>query len=354
MVASSDFDTPATAPDNGAPQRFDKDSAPDAAGLQSYGTLYGSSPAMRDLYEQIERVAATDATVLIVGESGTGKELIARTIHQRSARRQGPFVAVNCGAIPDNLIEAELFGHERGSFTGAVQGRAGYFEHANGGTLFLDEVTEMMPVRQVKLLRALETGTFYRVGGTELLHSDVRVVAATNRDPLAAVKENGLREDLMYRLAVFPLRAPPLREREDDRELLAQHFLAELNAQEGANKAFSKRARETLRTYSWPGNVRELKNSVYRAFILAEKTVEIEHPRLAARAKKAVTQGDAMSVWVGTPLAEAQRQIILGTLKYCGGDKRRAAKALGVSLKTLYNRLGAYEDEGDSPTIGEA
>jgi DNA-binding NtrC family response regulator len=353
MVASSDFDTPATTPNNGAAQRFDKDLARDAAGLESYGVLYGSSPAMLDLYEQIERVAATDATVLIVGESGTGKELIARTVHQRSARREAPFVAVNCGAIPDNLIEAELFGHERGSFTGAVQGRAGYFEHANGGTLFLDEITEMMPVRQVKLLRALETGTFYRVGGTELLHSDVRVVAATNRDPLAAVKENGLREDLMYRLAVFPLRAPPLREREGDRELLAQHFLAELNAQEGTNKSFSKRARETLRTYSWPGNVRELKNSVYRAFILAEKTVEIEHPRLAARSKKAVTQGDAMSVWVGTPLAEAQRQIILGTLKYCGGDKRRAAKVLGVSLKTLYNRLGAYEDEDDAP-IGEA
>jgi DNA-binding NtrC family response regulator len=354
MAASSDLDTPAAAPDNGAAPRLDMGLARDAAGLESYGMLYGSSPAMLELYAQIERVAATDATVLIVGESGTGKELIARMIHERSARRDGPFVAVNCGAIPDNLIEAELFGHERGSFTGAVQGRAGYFENAHGGTLFLDEITEMMPVRQVKLLRALETGTFYRVGGNELLHSDVRVIAATNRDPLSAVKENGLREDLMYRLAVFPLRAPPLREREGDRELLAQHFLTELNAQEGTNKAFSKRARETLRTYSWPGNVRELKNSVYRAFILAEKTVEIEHPRLAARSKKAVTQGDAMSIWVGTPLAEAQRQIILGTLKYCGGDKRRAAKALGVSLKTLYNRLGAYEGEdGEAAPTGE-
>jgi DNA-binding NtrC family response regulator len=355
MAASSDFDTPAVAQDNSATRQLDKGPSRDAAGLECYGMLYGSSPAMLELYEQIERVAATEATVLIVGESGTGKELIARTIHERSARREGPFVAVNCGAIPDNLIEAELFGHERGSFTGAVQGRAGYFEDANGGTLFLDEITEMMPVRQVKLLRAIETSTFYRVGGNELLSSDVRVIAATNRDPLAAVKENGLREDLMYRLAVFPLRAPPLREREGDRELLAQHFLAELNAQEGTTKTFSKRARETLRTYSWPGNVRELKNSVYRAFILAEKTVEIEHPRLAARSKKAVTQGDAMSVWVGTPLAEAQRQIILGTLKYCGGDKRRAAKALGVSLKTLYNRLGAYEgEEDDEVPAGEA
>ena len=177
---------------------------------------------------------------------------------------------------------------------------------------------------------------------SELIQSDVRVIAATNRDPAIAVKENGLREDLMYRLAVFPLRAPPLREREGDRELLAQHFLAALNAQESTSKSFSKRSIETLRTWSWPGNVRELKNAIYRAFILAEKSVELPHPHLASRVKKAVTQGDAMSVWIGTPLADAQKQIILGTLKYCGGDKRRAAKALGVSLKTLYNRLSTY------------
>jgi DNA-binding NtrC family response regulator len=324
-------------------------------GLKSFGLLYGSSDAMLDLYEQIERVAATDATALIVGESGTGKELIARTIHDASHRKQGPFVAVNCGAIPDNLIEAELFGHEKGSFTGAVQGRIGYFEHAHGGTLFLDEVTEMSPVRQVKLLRALETGTFYRVGGNELISANVRVIAATNRDPATAVKENGLREDLMYRLAVFPLRAPPLRERDGDRELLAQYFLAELNAQENTNKTFSKRALDTLRTYSWPGNVRELKNAVYRAFILAEKTVEIQHPHLASRVKKPVLQGEAMSIWVGTPLADAQKQIILATLKHCGGDKRRASQTLGISLKTLYNRLGAYEAQAcaDSPESNE-
>ncbi len=318
---------------------------PRAAALQSYGLLYGSSPAMQELYEQIERVASTDATALIIGESGTGKELIARTIHEQSTRKDAPFIAVNCGAIPDELIEAELFGHEKGSFTGAIQGRVGYFEHANGGTLFLDEVTEMTPVRQVKLLRALETGTFYRVGSSEASYSDVRVIAATNRDPVTAVKENGLREDLMYRLAVFPLRAPPLRERDGDRELLAQHFLNELNERENTQKVFSKRALETVRSWSWPGNVRELKNAVYRAFILAEKVVEIPHPHLVSRVKKPVTQGDAMSVWIGTPLADAQKQIILGTLKYCGGDKRRAARALGVSLKTLYNRLGAYGSE---------
>jgi DNA-binding NtrC family response regulator len=344
-MSSPDLDLPAAVSEGGAMPPARPRATENVAGLKSYGTLYGSSPVMLDLYEQIDRVAATDATALIIGESGTGKELIARTIHEHSARKDGAFVAVNCGAIPDELIEAELFGHEKGSFTGAVQGRIGYFEHANGGTLFLDEVTEMAPVRQVKLLRALETGTFYRVGGTDLIRGDVRVIAATNRDPAVAVKENGLREDLMYRLAVFPLRAPPLREREGDRELLAMHFLDELNRQEGTNKVFSKRSMETLRTWSWPGNVRELKNAVYRAFILAEKAVELPHPHLMSRVKKPVTLGDSMSVWIGTPLADAQKQIILGTLKYCGGDKRRAAKALGVSLKTLYNRLSTYGDE---------
>jgi len=352
-MASIDLDSPAVASGGNPPAQTKQRITGEVAGLKSYGLLYGSSPVMLELYEQIERVAATDATALIIGESGTGKELIARTIHERSARREAPFIAVNCGAIPDELIEAELFGHEKGSFTGAVQGRIGYFEHANGGTLFLDEVTEMAPVRQVKLLRALETGTFFRVGGNELISGDVRVIAATNRDPIVAMKENGLREDLMYRLAVFPLRAPPLRERDNDRELLAQHFLASMNQQEGTNKTFSKRAIETLRTWSWPGNVRELKNAIYRAFILAEKTVELPHPHVASRVKKPVTQGDSMSVWIGTPLADAQKQIILGTLKYCGGDKRRAAKALGVSLKTLYNRLGTYGSEDEAPADEE-
>jgi len=346
-----------TDPDR-APQSIGEAAAPrkraaaKTNGLKSYGSLFGGSDAMLSLYEQIERVARTDATALIIGESGTGKELIARTIHEFSARREAPFIAVNCGAIPDNLIEAELFGHERGSFTGAAQARVGYFEHAKGGTIFLDEVTEMAPVRQVKLLRALETGAFFRVGGSEEVQSDVRILAATNRDPATAVKENGLREDLMYRLAVFPLRAPPLRERENDRELLAEFFLTQLNEQHSTEKVFSKRAMETLRGYSWPGNVRELKNAVYRAYILAEESVELPHPHLNGRSKKAITQGDAMSIWVGTPLADAQRQIILGTLKHCGGDKRRTAKALGVSLKTLYNRLGSYDEtagdlEGD-------
>ncbi|MGH8778986.1 sigma-54 interaction domain-containing protein [Paraburkholderia sp.] len=350
-MASIDLDSPTA--DGTAKATAKQRGAQGVAGLRSYGLLYGSSPAMLELYEHIGRVASTDATALLIGESGTGKELIARTIHDHSARKDAPFIAVNCGAIPDELIEAELFGHEKGSFTGAVQGRIGYFEHANNGTLFLDEVTEMSPVRQVKLLRALETGTFFRVGGSDLISSNVRVIAATNRDPAVAVKENGLREDLMYRLAVFPLRAPPLREREGDRELLAQHFLATLNEQEGASKTLSKRALDTVRTWSWPGNVRELKNAVYRAFILAEEVVELPHPHLVSRVKKPVTQGESMSVWIGTPLADAQKQIILGTLKYCGGDKRRAAKALGVSLKTLYNRLSTYGDDEEEPPAEE-
>ncbi len=350
-MASIDLDSPTA--DGTAKATAKQRGAQGVAGLRSYGLLYGSSPAMLELYEHIGRVACTDATALLIGESGTGKELIARTIHDHSARKDAPFIAVNCGAIPDELIEAELFGHEKGSFTGAVQGRIGYFEHANNGTLFLDEVTEMSPVRQVKLLRALETGTFFRVGGSDLISSNVRVIAATNRDPAVAVKENGLREDLMYRLAVFPLRAPPLREREGDRELLAQHFLATLNEQEGASKTLSKRALDMVRTWSWPGNVRELKNAVYRAFILAESVVELPHPHLVSRVKKPVTQGESMSVWIGTPLADAQKQIILGTLKYCGGDKRRAAKALGVSLKTLYNRLSTYGDDEEEPPAEE-
>lgn len=350
-MSSTDPDRAPSSAGEMAPSR--KRPSSKAAGLKSYGSLFGGSDAMLSLYEQIERVALTDATALIIGESGTGKELIAKTIHEFSARRDAPFIAVNCGAIPDNLIEAELFGHERGSFTGAAQARVGYFEHAKGGTIFLDEVTEMAPVRQVKLLRALETGAFFRVGGSEEVQSDVRILAATNRDPATAVKENGLREDLMYRLAVFPLRAPPLRERENDRELLAQHFLTQLNEQHGTDKIFSKHALETMRGYSWPGNVRELKNAVYRAYILAEESVDLPHPHLNSRSKKPVTQGDAMSIWVGTPLADAQRQIILATLKHCDGDKRRTAKALGVSLKTLYNRLGSYEEtagELDSDT----
>jgi DNA-binding NtrC family response regulator len=309
-----------------------------------FGLLYGTSSVMQQLTRQIERVAQTLATVLIIGESGTGKELVAKTLHDCSTRSKQAFIPVNCGAIPANLIEAELFGHEKGSFTGATSQHVGYFEHASGGTIFLDEITEMAPEMQVKLLRVLEAGTFHRVGGIEQISVDVRVIAATNRDPQQAVKEGAFREDLLYRLAVFPLRTPPLREREGDIELLAQHFLDHFNAAEKASKVFSKRSLETLRSYGWPGNVRELKNTVHRAFILADKIVEVPNPSIATKVKKPQLREGMLDVFIGTPLADAQREIILATLDHYNGDKRQTATTLGVSLKTLYNRLEAYQN----------
>jgi DNA-binding NtrC family response regulator len=309
---------------------------------ENYGVLLGRSPAMQELYRQIERVAATDASVLIIGESGTGKELVAKTIHERSARNNKPFIPVNCGAIPARLIEAELFGHEKGSFTGAVQQHVGYFENASLGTIFLDEVTEMTGEMQIKLLRVLETESFHRVGGTDLINVDLRVVAATNRDPFAAVAEGIFREDLLYRLAVVPIRVPPLRERGEDVELLAQRFLDYFNRASKTEKVFSRRALDVVRGNTWPGNVRELRNTIHRAFILADKNVEIADPYAVTSSKKTSVTDGFISLPIGTPLAEAQREIILATLKHFDGDKRQVAQVLGISLKTLYNRLDVY------------
>jgi DNA-binding NtrC family response regulator len=311
--------------------------------LRKFGLLYGSAPIMERLYDHIAKVAPTQAMVLIAGESGTGKELVANTIHQLSERREQPFIPVNCGAIPPNLIEAELFGHEKGSFTGAVREHAGYFECASGGTLFLDEITEMPFAMQAKLLRVLETGTVLRVGGTVEISVDVRLVVATNRDPWAAVKNGQFREDLMYRLAVFPLLVPALRERESDIECLSQHFLDALNDEAGTKKTFSRRSLDILRTYAWPGNVRELKNVVHRAFILSEKTLEIDEIISQSRPKKSFVRDGCVNFWVGTPLADAQREIILATLSHFEGNKERTAQTLGISLKTLYNRLNEYQ-----------
>lgn len=307
-----------------------------------FGLMYGSSPIMESLYQQVERVAATDATVLLVGESGTGKELIAKAIHEASPRKERPFIAVNCGAIPAHLIEAALFGHEKGSFTGAVKQHVGYFEHASRGTLFLDEITEMPVDMQVKLLRVLESGSFMRVGGDQEVKVDVRLVAATNRDLETAVKQGNLREDLMYRLAVFPLRVPPLRERGTDLELLALQFLEELNEKANTAKCFSRSSLEIIRSYSWPGNVRELKNVVQRAFILSGDTLNIEECISELAAKKPTVHDGYLNFSVGTPLADAQRETILATLRHYSGNKRQTAEALGISLKTLYNRLKEY------------
>ena len=316
--------------------------AASAPALGRFGRLYGSSTVMQDVYRMIEKVAPTEATVFITGESGCGKELVARTIHERSPRARGAFVAINCGAIPQNHIEAELFGHERGAFTGANRQHRGCFERAEGGTLFLDEITEMPLEMQVRLLRVLETGRFVRVGGDGEIRTNVRVLAATNRDALDAVRDGRLREDLMYRLAVFPIVLPPLRERDGDTELLAEHFLQNLNVEGGMSKRFSRAALTTIRAYHWPGNVRELKNAVHRAFIMAEEFVELDLSGLACPA----VEGECLRMPVGTSLAEMERQAIFATLDHCRGNKRRAAEMLGVSLKTLYNRLTAYQADG--------
>lgn len=310
--------------------------------LIRYGCMYGSSPSMLSLYGQIEKVAATDVPILICGESGTGKELLARTLHTKSLRHAGAFIPVNCGAVSVQLSESELFGHEKGSFTGAHQRHTGYFERACGGTLFLDEVTEMPPAMQVKLLRVLETGMFYRVGGTEQIRADVRIVAATNRALDDAVRSGMLREDLMYRLAVVPIPVPPLRHRDADVPLLAQHFLSQLNEQNQTSKTLPRTALDMLRRQSWRGNVRELKNTILRAYILSEKALTIDPPASVETGDPPSIRNGCLHVPVGARLADVQRAIILATLAHCGGDKKSAAAMLGISLKTLYNRLAQY------------
>jgi DNA-binding NtrC family response regulator len=306
--------------------------------------LLGNSEAMHEVFRLIERVGPTEASVLLTGESGSGKELAAQSIHDRSARRGGPFIAVNCGAIPAGLIEAELFGYEKGSFTGAVRAHAGVFERAQGGTLLLDEVTEMPLDMQTRLLRVLETRKFYRVGASTEFHSDVRVIASTNRCPLQAVQNGQLREDLLYRLAVFPIDLPPLRSRGNDVELLAEHFLAELNADSPVEKRLSALARMTLKQHTWPGNVRELKNCIERAFILGDQVLELAPLIQSSSAKGANVDGgrERLDIRVGSRIYDMERSLIEATLDYFKGNKRRAADALGCSLKTLYNKLNGY------------
>jgi DNA-binding NtrC family response regulator len=308
--------------------------------------MLGACDAMQRVYDLVTRVAATEATVLITGETGTGKDLTATTLHQLSRRRQGPFLAINCGAVSRDLIESELFGHERGSFTGAERTHRGFFERAHKGTLFLDEIGEMPLELQVKLLRVLECGTVTRIGGERTIPVDVRVIAATNRRPEDAVAGGKLREDLLYRLRVLQIQLPPLRERVDDLELLASHFLEELNRSERTNKWFSRQAIQRMQGYSWPGNVRELKNVVHGAFILADDDIGTD--ALSGDITGESTQGLAVEIRVGSSVAEAERRLLLATLHDCRGDKKRTAEILGVSLKTLYNRLSAYKalDEG--------
>ncbi len=310
-----------------------------------FGRLVGRSPQMQEVYDKVARVAPTEATVLLLGESGTGKEIVARTIHELSRRRKHPFLAINCGAISPNLIENEMFGHERGSYTGADRQHKGYFEQADGGTLFLDEITEMPLELQVRLLRVLETGSFMRIGTTRSVEADVRIIAATNRDPREAVRAGKLRDDLYHRLNVFPLDMPPLRARGDDIELIAGHFLEEMNQACGTRKRFAPDAIGKMRQYPWPGNVRELKNYIHRVFIMAGE--ELEGPTLDVDTAPIRTMGTAsatpaITVPLGTPLSVAARELILSTLQHCGGERKRTAEMLGICTKTLYNRLREY------------
>jgi two-component system response regulator HydG len=289
------------------------------------GTLLGTSAAMQEVFRLIERVGPTQACVLLTGESGTGKELAARSIHEYSPRCAGPFVAIHCGAMADGLSNAKVF------------------ERAEGGTLLLDEVTEMPFDMQTRLLRVLETRKYDRVGASREYTCDVRVIAATNRCPLEAVKNGRLREDLLYRLAVFPVRMPPLRERGEDVDLLAGHFLAELNARSRTQKRLSALARMTLRQHPWPGNIRELKNCIERAFILGDNVLD-----LAPLMQGPVHDGERrpfdqrLDIRVGSRIHDMERSLIEATLDYFNGNKRRAADALGCSLKTLYNKLNGY------------
>ncbi|HUG58830.1 MAG TPA: sigma-54 dependent transcriptional regulator [Candidimonas sp.] len=299
----------------------------------------GRSSAALTLARSIVKAAPTEASVLIVGESGTGKEVVARAIHARSSRRDAPFVAINCGAISPALAESELFGHEKGSFTGASATTMGCFERAHPGTLFLDEITEMPMSMQVQLLRILESGQYHRVGGSEQLRVDLRIISATNRDPKTAIQDGRFRSDLLYRLAVFPIWVPPLRERRSDIAYLSQLFLDELNTQENTQKVFSSKAIERLESYNWPGNIRELRNHITRAFILADDVVDATPATSAFHLPAPIAHQGYLKIPIGTPLIAAQHAIVMATLEHYQGDKRRAALALGISTKTLYNRL---------------
>ncbi len=348
-------------------------------GLGRFGDMVGASPPMLRVYECIERVAPTNETVMIIGPSGAGKEVTAATIQRLSRRKDKPFVTVNCGAIAPSLIESELFGHERGAFTGADKRRKGLFEQADQGTLFLDEVTEMPIDLQVRLLRVLETGKVTRVGGQEEVDVDVRVLAATNRDPDQAVTSGKLRHDLLYRLLVFPIHLPGLRERRSDIRLLAQHFLDELNDEYDDTRTLSAAALRRLEQHDWPGNVRELYNTLRRAYIMSKDEIQpddlllrggpgVAEPKglttlstdqedagLEAMGDEAVPApsratatgplpagAETMTIHAGMTIAAAEKLLIEATLRHTDGNKKDAAQMLGMSLKTLYTRLQVY------------
>jgi two-component system, NtrC family, response regulator AtoC len=312
--------------------------------------MLGTSRAMRDIFKQIGRLAATDATVLIFGESGTGKELVARAVHNHSARSRKPFVAVNCGALPENLIEAELFGHERGAFTGAERQKKGRFELAHTGTLFLDEVGELTMPAQVKLLRALQERRFERVGGTETIGVDVRVIAASNQDLKQAVNEKRFREDLFYRLSVIEIRLPPLRARLGDVPQLAEYFLERTAARHDLPlKVLSDEAMRCLLAYDFPGNVRELENMIERAVITAGAAVEVLSPALlfGEGAETISNEAETNLAFLDLPFKEAvaslERELIQRALEASGGNRAEAARRLGINRRLLYSKLDEHK-----------
>jgi DNA-binding NtrC family response regulator len=314
----------------------------------SFGRMIGQCRAMRQIYRTIELAAPTTASVLVWGESGTGKELVAQTIHQLSPRASQPYVPINCAAIPETLLESEIFGHEKGSFTGAVERRLGCFELAHRGTLFLDEIAEMTPTTQVKLLRVLQERTFRRLGGRQELSVDVRVLAATNVRPQEAVQKGMLREDLYYRLNVFSIELPPLRERREDIELLTQAFVQEFAERNGrATRGVDAQALRVLEQYPWPGNVRELRNVIERATIVSQgEFITVDHlpPHLLLAEAPPAAAGPALVA--GMTVDEAETKLILLTLEHTHNNKTRAAEILGISLKTLHNKLNRLRAQG--------
>ena len=308
----------------------------------AFDNLLGTSPAMQDIFALIEQASGSDIAVLISGESGTGKELIAKSLHYNGLRKQGPFVAINCAAIPEGLIESELFGHEKGAFTGAVRRRTGAFERADGGTILLDEIAELQPVLQTKLLRVLQEREIQRLGATTPRAVDVRVLAATNRNPQEAIREGSLREDLYYRLAAFPIAVPPLRERREDIPLLAEHFLNQSNTDAGKSiRGFSAGALRVLLQYDWPGNVRELRNTIERAVVLETGAV-LQVGNLPAEIARPPAQWHEGASDKVAPLVEIERRAIGQALKACEGNVAAAARALGLNRATLYRKLKKY------------
>jgi DNA-binding NtrC family response regulator len=310
------------------------------ANLTHYGELTGQSEQMRSVYQLIEAVAPSTASVIILGESGTGKELVARALHAKSDREKGPFFALNCAALPKDILENELFGHEKGAFTGSTNEKQGAFELAHGGTIFLDEVAEMPTDIQVKLLRALESRQVRRLGGKREINVDIRVVAATNKDLEKALADNELREDLYYRLAVVPIYLPPLRERVGDIKLLANEFLIRYSRQNNKKvTGFDEAAWDWILSYNWPGNVRELKNAVERAVIMSRSSI-IGAADIVPRHLRASGEVPAVvNVPVGSSLADAKKQLILRTFASTGGDVERSAKLLGTSMSELRSDL---------------